>query len=675
MLKYDSSLIDKMRIYPMYSDDFMTEKILGQEEDDEGEIYTPLPTNPRTFRARTTSRLEDPNWRYQRLAITDEEVKDEHHSFIDEGVFEDFDLKDTVKVVQWVSLLLILVLLICTLTVSDLKKHKFWELSIWKWEILVLVLICGHLVSGWIIKIVVLVIERNFIRKSRVLYFVYGLRKSIQSCLWLGQVLLVWHFILAKEIGRVTKHGGVRIVTKILICLWVGTLIWLLKTLVLKVLALCFHVTAFFDRVQDSLFKQYVIKKLSGCPINDEHSEGECDKKSIQELRNPKSRRVLKQKGPRITIEHLQKLNRKNISALSMKRLISMVQSGYLSTLDEELPTSNDEDEATLQIRDECEAKSAAKKIFQNVAVEGSKYISLEDLQRFMKDESAQKTMHLIKGSHIDQGINKQTLTKWMVDAFKERRSLALSLDDTKTAADELHTILSVLVTIIIVIIWLFIFNFPISHFLVLVGSQLLLAAFIFGDTCKRIFEAIIFLFVTHPFHVGDRCEIDGMQLVVEEMNILTTVFLRHDNQKYIYPNSILATKPIVNYFRSPEMTDTVDFSIHISTPMERIAEMKKRIIRFVESRSDYWHQSPAVVITDLEDMNRLKMVVAVKHRINGQHAGERCARRALLVEKMIKVFRDLNIEYRMLPLDMNVRYMPPADSSRLPSNWAACSS
>lgn len=78
-------------------------------------------------------------------------------------------------------------------------------------------------------------------------------------------------------------------------------------------------------------------------------------------------------------------------------------------------------------------------------------------------------------------------------------------------------------------------------------------------------FESIIFLFVMHPFDVGDRCEIDGVQviffteyylsflemallnvfsrnsfslkfqMVVEEMNILTTVFLRFDNQKLIY--------------------------------------------------------------------------------------------------------------------------------------------
>lgn len=68
--------------------------------------------------------------------------------------------------------------------------------------------------------------------------------------------------------------------------------------------------------------------------------------------------------------------------------------------------------------------------------------------------------------------------------------------------------------------------------------------------------------------------------MIVEEMNILTTVFLRYDNQKIIMTNSVLATKAISNYHRSPDMGDTVEFHIHIATPAEKIAAIKQRINR-----------------------------------------------------------------------------------------------
>lgn len=63
-------------------------------------------------------------------------------------------------------------------------------------------------------------------------------------------------------------------------------------------------------------------------------------------------------------------------------------------------------------------------------------------------------------------------------------------------------------------------------------------------------------------------------------MNILTTVFLRYDNMKMTFPNSVLSTKPIGNYYRSPDMGDAIDFYLHIATPVEKVALMKQRIIR-----------------------------------------------------------------------------------------------
>lgn len=69
----------------------------------------------------------------------------------------------------------------------------------------------------------------------------------------------------------------------------------------------------------------------------------------------------------------MHRLNPKNVSAWNMKRLMNIVRYGTLSTLDEQLLGATNEDETNTQIRSECEAKVAAKKIFLNVARQGSK--------------------------------------------------------------------------------------------------------------------------------------------------------------------------------------------------------------------------------------------------------------------------------------------------------------
>ncbi|GMN34878.1 hypothetical protein TIFTF001_004957 [Ficus carica] len=121
----------------------------------------------------------------------------------------------------------------------------------------------------------------------------------------------------------------------------------------------------------------------------------------------------------------------------------------------------------------------------------------------------------------------------------------------------------------------------------------------------------------------------------------------------------------------SPDMGDVVDFCVHISTPMEKISTMKERIKRYIESRSDHWHPDPMLIMRDMEDLNKLKFSVWLTHRMNYQDIGERGTRRALLVEEMIKVFRGLDIEYRMLPLDVIVRSFPSSNLDGSPPMWA----
>jgi len=218
--------------------------------------------------------------------------------------------------------------------------------------------------------------------------------------------------------------------------------------------------------------------------------------------------------------------------------------------------------------------------------------------------------------------------------------------------------------------LWLLILGIATSKFFVLLSSQLLVAVFMFGNTLRTIFEAIVFLFVMHPFDVGDRCEVDGMQVVVEEMNIMTTIFLRYDNLKVYYPNSQLAQLPIMNYYRSPDMGDAVDFAVHVGTPVEKLTLMKERLMHYLDNKKEHWYPGSMVVLRDVDDTNKLKVSIWCRHTINFHDMGMRFERRELLLQEMIKILRDLEIEYRMLPLDINVRNAPTIQSARMPSTW-----
>ena len=112
------------------------------------------------------------------------------------------------------------------------------------------------------------------------------------------------------------------------------------------------------------------------------------------------------------------------------------------------------------------------------------------------------------------------------VKVYSERKSLALSLNDAKTAIEELNKITSGVTLIVIIIVWLLLMGLVTTKVLILISSQLLLAAFMFGNTCKTVFEAMIFVFVMHPFDVGDRCVIDGVQVSTRPPNIYVYIYI-----------------------------------------------------------------------------------------------------------------------------------------------------
>lgn len=108
---------------------------------------------------------------------------------------------------------------------------------------------------------------------------------------------------------------------------------------------------------------------------------------------------------------------------------------------------------------------------------------------------------------------------------YNGRKALAHSLNDTKTAVRQLNKLVTGILVVITVVVWLLLMEIATTKVLVFLSSQLVVAAFMFGNTCKTIFEAIIFVFVMHPFDVGDRCVVDGVPVTFTTLISLCGVY------------------------------------------------------------------------------------------------------------------------------------------------------
>ncbi|KAL0410439.1 UNVERIFIED_CONTAM: Mechanosensitive ion channel protein 10 [Sesamum latifolium] len=530
--------------------------------------------------------------------------------------------------IEWTAFVCIMAVFIASLTVNKLRDFKIWSLELWKWSVLVLVIFCGRLFTEWLTNGLVFLIERNFLLKKKVLYFVFGLKKSVRVVIWLALILLAWALLINRGVKRSEETSRIlNYITRGIVSTLVAAVLWMVKTLLVKLVASSFHVRTYFDRIQESIFHQYILQALSGAPI----------------MESDAASRISGQ--------------------LSFNKLKTGKQEkSELPTISEVLDESvEEESEGPKVITSEVEARDAARRIFRNVAKQGHKYIDEDDLLRFMPKEEVDNAIPLFEGAAESRRIKKSAFRNWVVKAYNERKCLAVSLNDAKTAIEELNKIGSGFVLLVIVILWLLLMELTTTKVLVFISSQLLLVVFMFGNTAKTIFEAIIFVFVVHPFDVGDRCVVDGVQMVVDEMNILSTIFLKGDNEKVCYPNAILATKPISNFNRSPEMGDAVEFAVDFNTSVESIAALKAKIKAYLESKPQHWSPNHSVQIKEIVDVNKMIMALYVSHTINFQNAGERGNRRSDLVFELKKIFEELGIKYHLLPQEVQINYVGEA--------------
>ncbi|KAK2445826.1 mechanosensitive ion channel protein [Trifolium repens] len=555
--------------------------------------------------------------------------------------------------------------LLASLIVEELRRTEIWSLGLWRWCMLVMVTFCGMLFTKWFMHIVIFMIEMNFLLRKKVLYFVHGVKKYVQVFIWIGLILLTWTLFINHGVQVQRSKLAAKFlndVTWTLVSLLIGAFLWVIKKFLLKTLALNFHVKSFFDRIQESIFHQYVLQTLSGPPLMDEAEKvGGSQSIGHFSFRSTTGKGGIKKEV--IDMAKLHKMKQEKVSAWTMKILVDAVMNSRLSTISNSLDESFYDvknEQTDKEITNEMEATAAAYYVFKNVAASPCcKDIDENELRRFMIKEEVPLVFPLLAQAETGL-ITRKSLANWVLKVYQERRALAHALCDTKTAVKQLNKLVTGVLVLVTIVVWLLLMEIATTKVLVFLSSQLVLVAFMFGNTCKNIFEAIIFVFVMHPFDVGDRCVVDGVELLVEEMNIMTTVFLKLNNEKVYYPNFVLATKPISNYYRSPNMVDGVEFSIDFTTPAEKIGALKEKIQRYLERNPQYWHPSFGLFVIEIENVNKIKMGLYVTHTMNFQDFGEKVKRKSELVIEVKRIFEELNIRYNLLPQGVHLRHMEP---------------
>ena len=78
--------------------------------------------------------------------------------------------------------------------------------------------------------------------------------------------------------------------------------------------------------------------------------------------------------------------------------------------------------------------------------------------------------------------------------------------------------------------------------------------SWLIGGSLAEVLTSIIFLFIKHPYDVGDRISVGDKTYTVKEMRLLSTIFLDSNGCQVQAPNTWMNTQLIHNIRRSPQV-------------------------------------------------------------------------------------------------------------------------
>ncbi|KAM3421824.1 putative MscS family protein C2C4.17c [Cercospora zeina] len=293
-------------------------------------------------------------------------------------------------------------------------------------------------------------------------------------------------------------------------------------------------------------------------------------------------------------------------------------------------------------------SEALARRIWMSLVVEGSEALSEEDITEVLgserRHEAEEAYYNLDRDGNGDISLDEmiQTVVEW----GRERKAIANSMADVAQAISVLDRMLCTIVLVAVVFIFIAFLNTNFVTTLATTGTALLSLSFVFSVTAQEILGSCIFLFVKHPFDVGDRIDIKDEAFVVEHISLLYTVFKRaygpKTGQLCQYPNVMLNSLSLDNVSRSTAQTEHITLDIAFDTSFDDIQILKNELTKFVTDKENNRDFQPDVEVEVLgtSDMSKLQLKVEIRHKSNWSNETLRAARRSKFMCALVAALR-----------------------------------
>lgn len=295
-------------------------------------------------------------------------------------------------------------------------------------------------------------------------------------------------------------------------------------------------------------------------------------------------------------------------------------------------------------------SEALARRLWMSFVIEGREALFLEDIAEVLgagREGEAEEAFQL-----LDRDGNGDISLDEIILGVKEigrmRRALHHSLHDVDQAIQVLDNLLLTVAGIVGVLVFVSFVTTGFGTVIAAGATSLLSLSFIFSTTAQEVLGSCIFLFVKHPFDVGDRVDINGRSYMVERISLLFTVFhCISDHRITQTSNATLNTLWIDNITRADAMHENLTISVNFNTTFADIQSLRGEMEAFVRNEKNCRDFQPHVDLDVLgvgDDTDRLQLCVDIRHKSNWANESVRASRRSKFMCALVLAMKKLRI-------------------------------
>lgn len=294
-----------------------------------------------------------------------------------------------------------------------------------------------------------------------------------------------------------------------------------------------------------------------------------------------------------------------------------------------------------------------ARRLYRTFAHEDSETVLADDLRPAFDNDDEADAAFTMFDKDLNGDISMEELEAVCVEIGRERKAITASLKDLDSVVSKLDDVFLFIVTVITILVFISLISTSASGVLTSAGSTVLALSWLFSATAQEFLQSCIFVFVKHPFDVGDRVTIygntgsqmKGDDYFVKEIALLYTEFKKMEGHVVQAPNSYLNTLFILNQRRSGGLAEAVPVTVKFGTTLEQIEELRNRLLEFVGSENREYQSKILTELTTIYEAYSITLNVVFFYKSNWQNELLRLQRRNKFICAMMVTMHELGIE------------------------------